>query len=435
MHLKVLSWNLLADCYIHGIIPQNVKNHDSYLKKNVKECESDLNEHLQWKFRFSKICDILADINADICCLQEVDHYEDSISPYLMSAGYNSVFLQRPRKEDGCLIGFKHDKFKLNRRIDIHLDDLACSKSGFERSYLKQNVAVALSLQALDTGISFNVACCHIHWNPRLEELKLKQVDYILHKLHAFKCDSVEMPAPIIFAGDFNSFPSSKVYDMITEQPFYPYRQNVYNLNRVKGRNPYNTENLKFLCEPTLSRLCRWMRVLGIDVAMDSWDTIDAAKEQEEAAKSNSIHSRRASKLSSSIAAFFKRASDEQRVILTSSRGLRERSACPPSFFVRSNDLEKALISIYREFGLELDQERFLTVCGKCGGEITEVDAADLRLMGRILPSDRSIYACVTCAQVYALYCALFHHCNMWTLSLHSRIGGMNSRPARPRRR
>ena len=47
-------------------------------------------------------------------------------------------------------------------------------------------------------------------------------------------------------------------------------------------------------------------------------------------------------------------------------------------------------------------QERFLTVCGKCGGNIEEVDALDKRLMGRILPTDRPVYCCVTCAQVCA---------------------------------
>ena len=53
---------------------------------------------------------------------------------------------------------------------------------------------------------------------------------------------------------------------------------------------------------------------------------------------------------------FFNRARKERRVILTSSKSLRERSACPPSYFVRPNELERALINIYREFDLELKQ-------------------------------------------------------------------------------
>jgi uncharacterized protein with PIN domain len=128
------------------------------------------------------------------------------------------------------------------------------------------------------------------------------------------------------------------------------------------------------------------MRVLGVDVAMGSWDT-DPLTDRERA-----------------ISAFFSRARSEARVILTTSRMISERSACPQSRLVstKSGNFEQVLVEIFSEFGLSLDRDRFLTVCGKCGGPIEEVsDCRDKRLMGRILPVDRPVFVCVSCAQPY----------------------------------
>lgn len=59
-------------------------------------------------------------------------------------------------------------------------------------------------------------------------------------------------------------------------------------------------------------------------------------------------------------------------------------------------------MDIYREFGLELKKERFLTVCGKCGGEIEEAALEDPRIEGKMLPTDRQVFVCAKCAQVHA---------------------------------
>jgi len=79
------------------------------------------------------------------------------------------------------------------------------------------------------------------------------------------------------------------------------------------------------------------MRVLGINIVMDSWNKCDGEQNQYTS-----------SMKSSSINAFFQRARDEQRVILTSSKSLRERAACPPSYFISPSNLEQALISDFQ---------------------------------------------------------------------------------------
>ena len=52
----------------------------------------------------------------------------------------------------------------------------------------------------------------------------------------------------------------------------------------------------------------------------------------------------------------FARARAEKRVILTTSKTMRERSACPPSHLVSTQNLEKALVEVVREYGLTLTQ-------------------------------------------------------------------------------
>jgi uncharacterized protein with PIN domain len=66
-------------------------------------------------------------------------------------------------------------------------------------------------------------------------------------------------------------------------------------------------------------------------------------------------------------------------VIVTTSLSMRERALCPPSCLVSTNT-EEALIDICKEYGLNLTQERFLTVCGKCGGEIEACSHTDTRI-------------------------------------------------------
>lgn len=390
MRLSIISWNVLADCYIHGM---------NKLQQNYNQ-DSEIPNYLLWQGRFEKIMNVITQTKADIYCLQEVDHYED-FKPFLSSIGYDSVYLQRPRKGDGCLIAYHSDKLLLQNKFELQLDDLSSLKN--DSTYLKQNVALLLKLSLLSSEAQFVVACCHIHWNPNLEELKYNQARYILSSIYNFASlpDGGGM-LPVIFTGDFNSFPDSKVYGLLSQ----PFGNTVFQLeNTTSIDSPASLRqgaDVKFLCEPSLSRLCRWMRVLGLDVAMDSWESSPSpsdpaslsaqGEEKRQPSKARVKHS--------GINHFFQRARDERRIILTSSRGLRERSACPPSVFVRPNDLERALISIYRDFGLDLNQERFLTVCGKCGGNIVEADCLDKRLMGRIFPCDRPVYSCVTCAQV-----------------------------------
>ena len=102
----------------------------------------------------------------------------------------------------------------------------------------------------------------------------------------------------------------------------------------------------------------------------------------------------------SSIQAFFARAVREQRVILTTSKALRERASCPPSYYIDPKQLTQGLKALIKLFDLRIARDRFLTVCGRCGDDIQQVERSDPRLKDRWLPTDRDVFACVNCAQV-----------------------------------
>jgi uncharacterized protein with PIN domain/endonuclease/exonuclease/phosphatase family metal-dependent hydrolase len=402
MKISICTWNILADSYVKG-------------QKHLPEPRTnDPVSFTKWKFRSQLVEQSLRTIASDIYCLQEVDHYHDFYSIFFKRFGYETFYIQRPGKKDGCLFAYNCSLFTCLDTEDVDLDRLsfldAHERAGRSK-YAKQNVAALVFLQHKETGTKFILANCHIYWNPNFPEVKSAQAQLILEEITRFrlKCSSNSSNLlPVILTGDFNSFPHDDLYNLITGQRVLSKAQYflLYDNSatrpqeRTLGLKSLYGPNTKFLCDFSLSKLVRWMRILGIDVAMDSWES-----GKESTNPTTTFGPEVGPKLTSeekknSIILFFARAKKEKRVILTSSKTLLDRSTCPQSFYVHPNKLEDALIKIYYEFGLDLNRDRFLTVCGKCGGEIEEIEAFDERLMGKIIPTDRQIYACKTCAQV-----------------------------------
>lgn len=586
MRINLATWNILAECY-------NAKSSKSFFSPVGTDGQQN-GSYIEWDDRRQLLEQCFKDSSLDIYCLQEVDHFVDFYQDMFERQNYEAIYLQRPGgKQDGCVIAFRREKFRLLAREDIDLDRLAYldnhpgnQKLGVNK-FCKQNVALFTLLESKQTAEKFIIATCHIHWNPNLPEVKFAQVQYILEELSKFQqvmlqqqttdpsssstATNASTAIPVLITGDFNSFPHDEIYSFVTNPDDQVHAveiyQNKFHLSFAmkKSINELYGPHTKFLCDLSLSRLCRWLRMLGVDAALDSWDqpatstgisdalikehdlgmsfastredmiqaqlaqmehmngtnsmnnetsttttatttivhgtdkiipeehvivadafhmiplnrlsnttttTVSATAVIESKEKNNTTvespvnsdiietpqhdkvapHHVRASssvvrndvtnsvsvrsmtttsthptntnannpnKLKkqdrmNNINAFFQRARDEKRVILTSSRSLIQRNTCPQSYCVNPSLLEKELVNIYREFGLDLKKERFLTVCGKCGGEIIEADLADPRLLGKIIPTDRVVFICKTCGQVrnnntnlFVFYCIL----------------------------
>ena len=86
----------------------------------------------------------------------------------------------------------------------------------------------------------------------------------------------------IVIAGDFNSLPSSDIYYNMTLEDFFNTPVYVYESKDGDRKDSKKTvvydirtshmtgPTTRFICDANLNRLCRWMRVLGIDTALES---------------------------------------------------------------------------------------------------------------------------------------------------------------------
>ena len=127
--ISVLTWNVLASCYI---FPESYK----YVKKEV----------LKWSRRRIFIRKILQNYIADIVCLQEVDEPDDTRKD-LYELGYvNVIFEQRNGgRQDGLIIVYKATFDILLRSIVF--DDWQKIKIwyfGWRRKNEKHNIALII---------------------------------------------------------------------------------------------------------------------------------------------------------------------------------------------------------------------------------------------------------------------------------------------------
>jgi endonuclease/exonuclease/phosphatase family metal-dependent hydrolase len=367
--VRVCSWNVLADCYSRGLVHVTP-------------------ELTFWETRSVEIRKWLNRCPADIICLQEADHYVDFYEPLFKELDYDSVYLQRPQREDGCLIAYKKPKFEFINKEDVFLDDLAefVTSVHLRESFLKQNVALIVHLRDLASNQEVIVSTIHVYWNPMKPEVKSAQCKYLLERMEqfvAFKRRDVSRPAAVIVTGDFNALPYSDPYAIISK-----YRRRYLGNEVVQGiavvdKDQYNKklglhatemtgmlygEDTKFICDHTLVRLCRWMRALGIDAALDE-QTVPVSKSRPPSVPAPAAVVSDTSGVpppkvpvtkkvnSKDYTNLFNRARKEKRVILTVSKLMKNRANCPQCFFISSNrinKLESVLADICVEFGLQV---------------------------------------------------------------------------------
>lgn len=382
--ISVISWNCLADSYAKGTTVGKRKN----------------SAHLiYWPQRWKRISAILQSCDADLINLQEVDHFESHFKPLLSKANYIVNYVRRPGRKDGVLIAFKRDKFDLLSAESVHFDELANVKTlnlklTTRLSLKRKNVALILALRRKTfimggeaiRGLSFSVATTHLYWNPSAPHIKLSQATYLIKRIaQVHQKFSTPLVASIL-TGDFNSLPQSQTYERILRGTAFPLRSEAAHdacKHLILTFKP--GEPVKFLCDSTLTRMMRWLRLLGIDVTLED----------------NYSEERRSQYNDFSI--LFEQARRQRRVLVTTSTNMLRRATCPEVFIVRpsSDSLETQISQLLNYYCVELKESNFLSICGKCGGAIERCEAHDSRLEGKAIPRDRPLYVCIKCFQAY----------------------------------
>lgn len=212
------KWEQVQDCTFRGT-QMRVCSYNVLCQKTISRTPF-LYEHLlsgrgrgqelSWAYRSTLLARELEMIQADIFCLQEVqhDHYEEFYEPVLKSIGYKGLYKKRTgQMVDGCAIFFRS-----------HLQLMSCRDIeyffGRNHNHLnKDNVGQVARFRDMNTGTVFCVANTHLVFNKRMGDVKLAQAAYLLANLHeACSCDR----CPYIVCGDFNMQPYSPLYNFLT---------------------------------------------------------------------------------------------------------------------------------------------------------------------------------------------------------------------------
>ncbi|XP_053711500.1 nocturnin-like isoform X1 [Synchiropus splendidus] len=194
--IRVLQWNILAqalgeglDCFVHCSL-----------------------EALSWSRRKYLILEEILTYRPHILCLQEVDHYYDTLQPVLTQLGYSSTFCPKPwspcldvegnNGPDGCALFFDESRFEFVERVNTRLCAMRIPTN---------QVAVVMVLRCRTTGRCVCVAVTHLKARAGWEWLRssqgadlLRQIQNVLQK-HG-------KDTPLLICGDFNAVPSEEVY-------------------------------------------------------------------------------------------------------------------------------------------------------------------------------------------------------------------------------
>ena len=298
--IRIVSWNILAESYLtrrsHRELPRLYQN----CVFSPRARRAVLHKRLRH----------FCELNVDILCLQEVDMPLE----VLKECGYDSILTPTAREGNGtggrvdaCGIYFQRDKWKSCGHELIRLDDLATlgqtgtmlpisNLQGLSTSFLRRNVALVCRLQHVESNKKIVVANAHCYWNPEYSYVKLCQVHYVVKRAHEF-CKEGE---GVVFCGDLNSPPHSSVYEYLSkgkvnaklvapwyqhsieqeEKGFVPEEIDIHQVQdelaglsiAAKEEEKENDESpqIRYMLDFTLNRFTRWLRILGIDAALET---------------------------------------------------------------------------------------------------------------------------------------------------------------------
>lgn len=220
VRFRVLTYNVLAEVYA--------------TRQAYPSCDSWI---LSWPYRRNILMLELSEAQGDIVCLQELqyDHYEQCMLPFMFSLGYESIFTQKSRdaqglygKVDGCATFWKRNKFVMVENYDIEFNEVArrvAAELGLDeqerRRFLnkltKDNIAQIIVLDTNQNRGGRTALCVvntHLYANKNQPEVKLWQTLALVNEVENF-ISSRDLA--LIMCGDFNSEPSSSVYEFLSE--------------------------------------------------------------------------------------------------------------------------------------------------------------------------------------------------------------------------
>jgi CCR4-NOT transcription complex subunit 6 len=210
----VVSWNVLAQVYTRS----------AWFPWSPADA-------LKWKTRSLALLRDVKALDADVLLLQEAEDFLGFWQPRLEDLGYTALYKQRTgTKKDGCVLAFRSSRFALLSETPVEHNDLAAAypapsgplarADGAEEvsdphtRLLRDSVGLVALLQERESGRKLLAATTHVYWDPRLADVKDKQVANLLARVAQARAESGEA-VPVLVCGDFNSTPSSDAVKLL----------------------------------------------------------------------------------------------------------------------------------------------------------------------------------------------------------------------------
>ncbi|XP_056264477.1 nocturnin-like isoform X2 [Pseudoliparis swirei] len=206
--VRVMQWNILAQALGEGL--------DGFVR-----CPP---EALSWSRRKYLILEEILTYRPHILCLQEVDHYHDTLQPVLAGLGYGGHFCPKPwspclevegnNGPDGCALFFDRSRYELLDSVNVRLAAMRIPTN---------QIAVLTTLRCRSSGTRVCVAVTHLKARSGWEWLRSAQGSDFLGHLQNLVRDPAGDPAasaaPLFVCGDFNAVPTEEVYRRFAASP------------------------------------------------------------------------------------------------------------------------------------------------------------------------------------------------------------------------
>jgi len=153
----------------------------------------------------------------------------------------------------------------------------------------------------------------------------------------------------------------------------------------------------RFLFDRDIAKAARPLRLLGLDVAIES--------DGERAIRLGQDKALGAQK--ACVLPIYARAMEEGRLLVSASKRLLQKQNSPASYYLDARRCERSLAALVRELSIEVLPERFFSRCVHCNGNVASLGPSDAstyvvkRAQQFHAPEGVDLYECSACGQVY----------------------------------
>ena len=173
-------------------------------------------ETLKWKFRRDNLLNEFLSHNADVGAFQEMDNFSKFFHPQLYRRGYSACYYDKEGEmKHGIAVVFKRDRFSLAAHIPVDYDASMTDATMRKNNAGQICVLDAVGPEATNSGPKgIIVANTHLYWHPKHDLIRLAQLSILLQKVQ--ETVRAHPQHAVVVVGDFNTPPSTIVYEILT---------------------------------------------------------------------------------------------------------------------------------------------------------------------------------------------------------------------------